>query len=115
MLPAQADFVDPLPEGCPHSNVAVIGHFLAFLKDYLMEQLRRTYGGKFLTTHTIKYCFTIPAGWSEEAKFNIRQCVALYVLIVYGVAAFTGCCHRLPHRLFHTKNTMLYVACNTGP
>jgi hypothetical protein len=65
--------VDPLPEGCPHSNVAVIGHFLAFLKDYLMEQLRRTYGGKFLTTHTIKYCFTIPAGWSEEAKFNMRQ------------------------------------------
>ena len=69
----QADFVDPLPEGCPHSRQAVIGHYLAFIKEYLQEQLRRTYGQKFMSSHTIKYCFTIPAGWSEEAKFLMRQ------------------------------------------
>jgi hypothetical protein len=77
LLVSQAARLCPLlPEGCPHSNVAVVGHFLAFLKDYLTEQLRRTYGGKLLTTHTIKYCFTIPAGWSADAKSALRQYVA---------------------------------------
>lgn len=71
--PSQADFVEPLPAGCPHSRQAVIGHYLSFLKDYLHEQLRRTYGQKFQTQYSLKYCFTIPAGWSEEAKFLMRQ------------------------------------------
>jgi hypothetical protein len=74
-LPAclQASWVDPLPEGCPHSRQKVIGDFLRFLKEYLQEQLKVTYGHTTLNNRPVKYCFTIPAGWSEEAKHCMRQ------------------------------------------
>lgn len=35
-------------------------------------QLHVTYTSKELNTRPVKYCFTIPAGWSEEAKHKMR-------------------------------------------
>jgi hypothetical protein len=70
---AESSIATPLPPGCPHAPEAVIGHFLGFLRFHLQQQLRRSFGADVIDRSEIKYCMTIPAGWSDSAKNRTRQ------------------------------------------
>jgi hypothetical protein len=70
---AEAGMAAPLPAGCPHAREAVIGHYLAFMREHLFKQLRKVYGDSVMAVTPIHYCMTIPAGWSDSAKHLTRR------------------------------------------
>jgi hypothetical protein len=59
------------PEGFNYSPEQVIGHYLSFVRAELQKQLESTYG-RAINEYSLKYCLTIPAGWSEKAKLSMR-------------------------------------------
>jgi hypothetical protein len=65
--------VTTLPKGCPHKPDDIIGHYLAFLGRHLQAQLRQSFNQELLDKAEVKYCMTIPAGWSDSAKSMTRK------------------------------------------
>lgn len=70
---AEGSLATALPADCPHKREVIIGHFLGFLRAHLHEQLVATFGAALLKRADVRYCMTIPAGWSDSAKHLTRK------------------------------------------
>ncbi|KAL7754003.1 hypothetical protein RI367_000936 [Sorochytrium milnesiophthora] len=66
-------YPEPMPEGL--NDIAMIGDYLRFMKEKIREVLTVKFGQTFSLAH-VQWCLTVPAMWTDRAKFHTRKAAA---------------------------------------